>query len=156
MPGDFEQIEILDVLAVNVNLKIVCQTGDPLDDAPLGAVAFVEKRRYHRHTRLLEASVPLLHRHPHDFAPASQYKDGPQARPADRRRIFEIPNPKFLDVVGIQDAGCGEAIRAKSLLDCGAQVFADPARKRERKSALGTRNQVGVQRVGHIVARGIE
>jgi len=44
MPSDFRQIHIVNLLAVNVNFKVVTQTRHPFDKVPLRAVAFVEKR----------------------------------------------------------------------------------------------------------------
>src|ERR1700722_5171352 len=46
MPGNFREIEILDVLAINVNLETVRQPRNPLDDTAFGSVAFVKKGRY--------------------------------------------------------------------------------------------------------------
>ena len=92
MPGDFGQIEILDMLTVDVNFEIVCQPGNPLDDAPLGAVAFVKKRRYHRHTRLLRMdghcyTVTCIISHQRASTKTVHSRDHPTAAGLSRYRI---------------------------------------------------------------------
>ena len=92
MPSDFGQIEILDVLAVDVYLEIVCQTGNPLDDAPFGAVTFVKKRRYHRDTRLLRAgghryTVTCIISHQRASTKTVHRRDHPTAAGLSRYRI---------------------------------------------------------------------
>jgi hypothetical protein len=46
MPGNFRKIEILDVLAINVNLETVRQARNPFDNTPFGSVALVKEGRY--------------------------------------------------------------------------------------------------------------
>jgi hypothetical protein len=48
VPGYFREIEILDVLAIDVNLETVCQPRNPFDNTAFGSVALVKEGRYNR------------------------------------------------------------------------------------------------------------
>src|SRR5579862_3609834 len=51
MPGEKLRIEILHILAVNVDIEFGGQLRDPFDDDAFGAVALIKKRRNNGHSR---------------------------------------------------------------------------------------------------------
>src|SRR5271170_7471157 len=138
VPGDFGEIKVLDILAVDMNFVGRGELRNPFGDAPLGAVAFVNERRDDRETRLANCVCHSSDSYLHRLAPGREDEDAPEPRPADRFRITKITLPQVIHRRRLQHTGRGEAVRREDGADGFAQVVAQPAREGKREGALGT------------------
>ena len=51
VPGNSREIDIIDLLAVNMNVELTSKLLDPRDYDSLGSVCFIEERRHYGKTR---------------------------------------------------------------------------------------------------------
>ena len=68
MPGKPRQIEILDPLAVHVDIEVPSEPRGPFGNPPLGAMAFVDERGNNSEDGLGRGHL-MLERDPHRFTP---------------------------------------------------------------------------------------
>src|SRR4029077_5047830 len=145
MPYELRQIEILQMLAINMNLVRAGELRNPFHHPPLCTMAFVQKRGNDGEPRPMQRLAHALQPDLHDFAPARQHQPAPQARPSDRLWLLRVSAHTFLHHFGIEYACRGQSLRLEGTCDFFPQASPEPASEWKREPALRPHQEVGMK-----------